>query len=67
VLTAENHAPVDGATLWGTAEEITDNDGKFSLKLCEGLNYICINPNTSEHSTYEFKCFYDIPVSRDDF
>jgi hypothetical protein len=66
VLTIEEDA-IEDTTIFGTTVEVTDNDGKYTAKFFEGINWVCINPNTSDNATYEFKCFYDIEVTPTDF
>ena len=58
--------PIDESTIMGTTGAVADNDGQYSVKFIEGLNWVCVNPNTSPNSTYEFKCFYDIEVTPED-
>ena len=58
---------IENATIMGTTAEMTDNDGKYTAKFFEGTNWVCVNPNSADNSTYEFKCFYDIVVTPEDF
>jgi len=67
VYRAEDNQGIEWATFAGTAAGTTDDDGFFTLEFYEGINWVCVNPNSAIQAyNVEYRCFYDIPVTAAD-
>jgi len=54
---------IDDGSFWGTSSTMTDSTGNFTLRLYDGINYVCVNPNTSTTGhNVEFECFYNLDI-----